>query len=174
MILDIQKDFTGAHARMPVDAVQAETMIQNLNETMDRTADDNVNFVYISNEFKKGDLLNVFRNFAAVEGSPGAKMDERLKIKPGRYFSKNRPSAFSNSGLDDYLKSLGVNEIAIGGVKAEACVSATVKAAIQKGYKVTVLEDCIATTSDTLRARVIKKLKNRGAEIGASAEVFQG
>src|SRR5215510_5472962 len=90
LIIDLQNDFTGQNAKMPVDRNQATQMISNLNLIIDKSKELNLTVIYIGNEYSKYDILNVFRNFAAIKGTEGSKMDHRLHVATNNYFSKKR------------------------------------------------------------------------------------
>ena len=163
LILDIQDDFTGNNAKMPMDSVQTNQMIQNLNNLLTKLAPSNYEIIYIGNEFSRFDFLNLFRNFAAIKGTRGTKQDSRLNIISENYFPKNKENAFTNPALDSFLKSKSVKELFISGLKSEACVYSTTKGALKNGYKVNVLTDCISTTSDKKRDRMLAKYMKVGA-----------
>jgi len=171
LIIDIQKDFTSDNARMPVDKEQADLMITNLNKLTDRIDPADTEIIYIGNEYKKWDLLNVFRNFASIEGSEGAQLDERLHKVSSTYFSKTQGNALSNPKLVDYLRTQGISGLLISGLKTEFCVYATVKAALKKHFKTTVLTDCIATTSEKKRQAMIATFKRIGANTLESSQI---
>lgn len=163
LILDIQDDFTGNNARMPMDTFQTNQMIHNLNNLVTNLDTSSYEIVYIGNEFLKFDFLNIFRNFAAIKGTKGIKQDNRLKIISDNYFPKNKENAFTNPSLDAFLKSKSIKELFISGLMAEACVYSTTKGAIKNGYKVNVLTDCIATTSNRKRDKMLQKYVKAGA-----------
>jgi nicotinamidase-related amidase len=164
LIIDIQKDFTGENAKMPVDSIQGIKMITNLNKIIDKSKELDLTVIYIGNEYSKFDILNVFRNFASIKGSDGAKLDDRLHLATKNYFPKNKGSAFSNPNLDKFLKEQNIAEIFISGLYAEACIYGTTKGAIRNNYLTTVLTDCIATKTDAKRNKMIEKFKNLGAK----------
>lgn len=164
LILDIQNDFTGPAARMPVDPQQAAQMIAHLNSIINRTGNE-MEIIYIGNEFPAWDPGNLFRRFAAIRGSAGAKQDERLVAKGDCYFSKKSSSAFSNPSLDTYLKTKQVDELVITGVFAEACVWQTMKAAIRKGYRVGTIADCVAAASDAKRTKMLGVYRKAGITV---------
>ena len=110
----------------------------------------------------------LFRRFAAIEGSAGARWDERVAIDGAPYFPKWRGSAFCNPDLAACLRSLGVEELAIAGLYASACVSATARDALARGFRVTVLSDAVADRSDVARARALGRLERAGAVIAAT------
>jgi nicotinamidase-related amidase len=148
LVVDIQDDFTASNAKMPVDSLQAVQMIENLNRIIDKSKETEVTVIYIGNEYGKYDLLNIFRNVAALKGSDETKMDKRLHIVSKNYFSKHKGNAFSNPELDKFLKDNNITDVYIGGLYAEACIYATTKGAIRHKYTTTVLTDCIATKTE--------------------------
>lgn len=173
LIIDIQNDFTGDKAKMPVNKVQAQQMIDNLNRVIDHADKQKIEIIYIGNEYSKWDFINLFRNFAAIKGTDGTKQDNRLHVVTDKYFSKKRGNAFSNPAIDTYLQSMNVVELYIAGLKAEACVLATVKGALYRKYQVNVLTDCIATNSDKKREKMIIKYEKIGAKNSNSLSVSQ-
>ena len=77
LVLDIQNDFTGDRAKMPVDGQQVGTVIKNLNKIIDRAKDIGLTIIYIGNEYSKFDILNIFRNFASLKGTAGAQVRQQ-------------------------------------------------------------------------------------------------
>jgi nicotinamidase-related amidase len=163
LIIDIQNDFTGQNAKMPVDSNQAIQMITSLNRIIDKSKELDLTIIYIGNEYSKYNILNIFRNFAAIKGSNGIKIDNRLHFVTENYFSKNKMNAFSNRQLDFFLKEKNITEVFIGGLYAEACIYGTTKGAIRNNYLTTILTDCIATKTDAKRNKMIEKYKKLGA-----------
>ena len=84
------------------------------------------------------------------KGTDGTNLDERLHVVNKIYFPKNKGNAFSNPGLNAYLKSKNAVEIFIGGLYAEACIHGTLKVGLKQNYKINILTDCIATKSEVL------------------------
>lgn len=171
LIIDVQQDFTGKNARMPVNKQQASEMIANLNRLTANADTNTTEIVYIGNEFKKWDFLNLFRNFAAVRGTKGTKLDERLHVVNQVYFAKKKGNAFTNPLLDAYLRSQNIKQLYLTGLKAEACIYQTLKGAVKLGYETTVLTDCIATTSGKLRDKMIARYQKKGAALTTSVQL---
>ena len=128
--------------------------------------------IAIGNAFRRGDLMNVFRRFAAVAGSDGARWDERVATNGAPYFAKWRGSAFCNAGLAAWLETLGVRTLALAGVYAGACISATALDGLARGYRIAVLSDAVADRSDAARQRALERLRRAGAAIAESAADF--
>jgi nicotinamidase-related amidase len=59
--------------------------------------------------------------------------------------SKNLPSAFVNTELDNYLKKTGKTDIVIAGFMTHMCINATTRSAVDLGYHPTVIASACAT-----------------------------
>jgi nicotinamidase-related amidase len=60
---------------------------------------------------------------------------------------KGLPNAFAGTGLDALLKDLGRSTIVVAGFMTHMCVSSTVRAALDLGYRAVVVGDATATRS---------------------------
>lgn len=49
--MDIQNDFTGENAKMPVDKNQAIQIITNLNKLIDKADTSKTEIIYLGNEY---------------------------------------------------------------------------------------------------------------------------
>jgi nicotinamidase/pyrazinamidase len=92
-----------------------------------------------------------------IEGSDGARFHDNLNlnhadliIRKGHrrdldsysvFFENDR---FTSTGLDGFLKGLGLNRVYIGGLATDYCVLFSVMDAVRLGYKVTVLSDAVS------------------------------
>ena len=173
LVMDIQNDFTSPNAKMPVDSIQATDMIKNINSILEQSEHHNYLVVYIRNEFGKGNFIaNIFRNYAAIKGSPGAEFDKRLKVINNNYFSKDEPDAFSSEKLNEFLTANQVDELYICGVFADQCVYWTSRGALNRKYKVNIIEDCVATDDDKAKLKAIEKYKENGINVISSTELI--
>jgi nicotinamidase-related amidase len=89
----------------------------------------------------------------------------RCLQEPYANFTKNRQDAFSNERLSVHLTKCGVKELFIGGVHAEACVTATTRTALRRGFDVTVLTDAVGSTTEHARERACTRLARLGAKL---------
>lgn len=60
---------------------------------------------------------------------------------------KGLPNAFAGTGLDAALKEAGCSTIVVAGFMTHMCVSSTVRAAVDLGYRAVVVGDATATRS---------------------------
>ena len=77
----------------------------------------------------------------------GGKIIERVLPSGETVISKTLPNAFAKTDLDAQLKAIGNDAIIIAGFATHMCVSATVRAALDLGYRTTVVADAMATRS---------------------------
>jgi maleamate amidohydrolase len=85
------------------------------------------------------------------------------EVAPGegeRLVIKSEASAFG-TGLGDELKAAGLEWLFICGVWTEACVDATVKAALKLGFRVVLVKDACGSGSVAMHRTGILNLANR-------------
>ena len=99
-------------------------------------------------------------------GSPGIEMDSRLLRPPeSTTIPRYRPYAFSNPKLDEYLRSHCVDHLIIVGLDGAGCIDATLKGALNRGYKVTAAMQGIATESSKPLEELSLEWQKLGAEV---------
>jgi nicotinamidase-related amidase len=165
LVVDIQNDFTGQRAKLPIDKLQTNEIIANINKLIEYAQQLRFVVVYIGNEFALYNPLNIFRNFAAIKGSQGAKLDPKLVVVNNNYFPKQTGDAFSNPDLIDFLKRNKIREILLTGVKAEACTLHTTKGALRNSLAVKVVADAVGTKSQKKWQACLDRYSQIGAEI---------
>lgn len=83
---------------------------------------------------------------AFAPGSPGAEIAAQAAPAPGEaVITKGLPNAFASTDLADRLHALKRPSIVIAGFMTHMCVEATARAAIDLGFKATVLASATAT-----------------------------
>jgi nicotinamidase-related amidase len=74
--------------------------------------------------------------------------DIQVAVKPidgEKIFTKKEVSSFNGTGLNDYLKSIGIKNLVICGMQTHMCVEGAVRAGYDLGYKITLVHDACAT-----------------------------
>ncbi|SED74691.1 Nicotinamidase-related amidase [Rhizobiales bacterium GAS188] len=74
---------------------------------------------------------------------------------------KSAASAFGGGQLSRRFEALGIEWVFVAGVWTEACVDATVKDAIELGYRVILIKDACASGSVAMHQTAILNLANR-------------
>ena len=96
-----------------------------------------------------------------IPGTAGADIHAAVRPAQGEtVIEKNFPNSFRATGLERALKESGASELVVAGMMTHMCVDASVRAAADLGYKVTLLGDACATRAqsfggETLPARQV-------------------
>jgi nicotinamidase-related amidase len=169
LVLDLQRDFLEDAGRMRIARHQVDGVLAAANAVIDRASAQGVPVAYVLNEYPPSDwLLNFLRRGAAVVGSPGAELDPRVHVVGDLRFPKSHGDAFTNSALDPALRERGATHLVTLGVFAPYCVRATVRGALGRGYRVTVVRDGVAAASDRARDKALEKMTGDGANLASS------
>ena len=83
---------------------------------------------------------------SCLEGTPSADTVPALAPRPGEIVVRKRGyDAFAGTPLDGALRARNVTSLVVTGTMTDVCVLATVTAALHREYRVTVVEDGVAT-----------------------------
>ncbi len=87
--------------------------------------------------------------------------------------AKSLPNAFAGTDLDGRLKALGRRELIVGGFMTHMCVSSTVRAALDLGYRCTVVAGATATRDlPDGHGGIVEAATLQRAELSALADRF--
>jgi biuret amidohydrolase len=79
---------------------------------------------------------------------------------------------FLDTPLDLALRSRGIHHLLVTGVTTDVCVNATVLAAANRNYRVTVVTDGVATIDDTLQAACFAIWQRKFARLRTASQVL--
>jgi nicotinamidase-related amidase len=83
---------------------------------------------------------------SCLAGTPSARVIDALAPRPDEPVVEKRwYNAFAGSALDGVLRARGVTSLVVTGTMTDICVLATVIGAFDREYRVTVVEDGVAT-----------------------------
>lgn len=165
IVIDIQEDYTGPQAKKRYR--DGDRIIAASNALLEQAHQKEMPVVFIEN-VTENPLVGFFAGGVNAPGAPGTATNQRLLKVPGaRTFTKNRADAFSNPELDAFLRQNQVNKVLITGLDAAYCVNATTKGALNRGYKVTLFPEGIATESGKSMEKLTKEWREAGAEVKA-------
>jgi nicotinamidase-related amidase len=78
-------------------------------------------------------------------GTPGVEIHASVRPRPGEpVIVKAYPNSFRETSLGETLTAGGIDELVVAGMMTSMCVDATVRAANDLGYQVTVVADACA------------------------------
>ncbi len=169
LIIDIQEDFTGPQAKKRYH--DGDRIVAASNALLAQAQAKGAVVVYIENVFSNT-IMSALTNGINAPGSPGVEMDRRLLKVPGAgTFTKTRSDAFSTPEFDAFLRENQVDHVLIMGLDGAYCVNATARGALNRGYKVTLFPQGIATESGKSVDELAKGWRDAGAEVKAGTEM---
>ena len=172
LVIDLQKDLTEKSGKAALNPELTDKVIENTNAVIANAKKLKLVVIYIRHEYKKGLVTGLITRGALAEGSPGSQIDPRLHVVNDNIFIKNKMDSFSNPALDEFLRKNEVGDIELAGIDAEACVDRTLKAALNRHYKVTVISNCIATKTEKRLSKKLAEFSKLGAEIAESGDII--
>ena len=84
-----------------------------------------------------------------ADGGFGGRFRADLAPLPGEFVASEHrvSSGFTDTDLDGHLRSIGAAHLVLCGMLTNTCIESTARAAVDLGYRVTVLEDAVAAWS---------------------------
>jgi nicotinamidase-related amidase len=138
LLIDIQQ---GLFDEAPI--YRGEEMVKNAASLLERARKAGIPVVHVQHDGGKGDSLE--------KGTPGFETHPAVKPRAGEHrIVKSHCSSFSNTGLDEKLKSLGVTDLVVAGLQTDFCIDTACRVAHSLGYKVTLAEDAHSTFDSAL------------------------
>jgi nicotinamidase-related amidase len=146
IVVDMLKDNLKESPRNPY-LQEGKAIIPNLQRLLEEGRRRGFPIVFACDSFLEGDFIFKGRmKVHALRGTQGAEVVDDLKPEPKDIIlPKRRFSAFFKTDLDQTLRMLGVDTIAVTGMTTEVCVLMTVMDGLCHDFQVIILEDCSAS-----------------------------
>ncbi|UCH95494.1 MAG: isochorismatase family protein [Candidatus Aminicenantes bacterium] len=121
---------------------------------------------------KDGGMLAKWWGDCIMSGTHDWELLPDFKLeKEDLLIDKNRYSAFFNTGLDDKLRSQGIEELIITGVMTNCCCETTARDGFVRDYRIFFVSDGTATANDDLHISTLKNLAYGFAHIVRAEQV---
>lgn len=136
LVVDVQREyFDGA---LPISHPVGH--LESILATMDEAAKLKIPTVVIRHH-QPDPESPVFR-----KGSPMWQLHSEVESRPRDVLiDKQLPGSFTNTPLDEFLKSRGIDTVSIVGYMTQVCCDTTAREAFHRGYKVEFLNDATGT-----------------------------
>lgn len=96
-----------------------------------------------------------------------------LEPRPGELvIDKNTSGAFNSTGIDAYLRNLGIETLVVGGMATEMCVETTARDAADRGWNVILVEDACLTFRPEDHRASLSAMARVFAQVRASEAVL--
>ncbi|MBC7441921.1 MAG: cysteine hydrolase [Ramlibacter sp.] len=167
LVIDIQQDYFpgGAYPLVgsPEAALVAEAVVADA-----RSRGEWVGHIRHASEAEAGGFL--------IAGTPGAEIHPRVRpLGSEVVLTKAEPNSFVGTGLDGILQGAGIDRLVVVGMMTSMCVDATVRAALDTGRTVSVVENGCAAPDlefggETIGGRTVHHafaaaLRDAGADV---------
>jgi len=135
LVIDVQNEyFTG---KMPVTYPAGN--FNKILQAVEAANQNNIPVILIRHEGTQ-------QAAAFVKGSKGWEIREELLEKEyARIIDKNLPGSFTDTGLEDLLRGMGIDTIVICGYMTQMCCDTTARQAVHLGFSVEFLSDATGT-----------------------------
>lgn len=158
LIIDMLKDFVEHGA--PLEVKPARRIVKNIKSHIDEARKQGIPIIYVCDNHQKDDPEFRLWPRHAVQGTKGAEVVGDIMPKKGdTIVYKKTYSGFFETELDDVLKKFGIDEVTITGVVTNICVLYTAADAYMRGYKVNILEDCVAGLNEDDHRFALRQIK---------------
>lgn len=163
LVIDIQEGTTGTTSTLKALVDQSEPLISTVNRILEDSHNKGDLIIYIRTEVANP-LLNILNNSMA-RGSEGAELDQRLLLEPGEVVVKRKGDSFMGTDLDQVLMDHRIGKLVVVGLDAARCVMRTVRAGVNRGYSMAVIEDAVISETGELKTQAISEFRDLGVEI---------
>lgn len=166
LVIDIQNGTTQTEGYAPADK-----LIEEINTVIAYGQERDMEIVYITQEYRRNpwDMMVAFGKF--LSGTESVKLDERLDVVSDVQFSKWCQDAFTNPDLNQYLEENQIDTLYLVGVDAYACVMRTAAGALNRGYHVYAVKECIGTQMAGGTEGALEAMENTGVKLISEKEM---
>lgn len=137
LIIDAQQEYFAPVGKMVLpDGPKAVT---NIARNLAWARAKGVPVVHITHESRRPNAATF------VPGSPALEVHPAVAPKPGEtVIRKHMPGAFTGTPLEEYLRTLGIEQVIVSGFMTQMCCDTTTREAAHRGFKVLLLADATA------------------------------
>jgi len=134
VLIDIQYEYVDGTLALPGVA----PAIAEASRLLARAREAGLPIVHVAHKGRPGGLFD-------RDARQGAIVAEVAPADGETVIEKGLPNSFAGTGLQDFLKGTGRSSLVIAGFMTHMCVSSTVRAALDLGYRSTVVAGATGT-----------------------------
>jgi nicotinamidase-related amidase len=168
MVIDVQQGLFAAEE--PYDG---EAVVGRIAELIARARAAAVPVFFVQHDGGPGDEVD--------KNGPGFAFRRELAPRAGDSVTvKTRSNGFQGTDLDAKLRAAGIDDLVVCGMQTEYCVDTTIRAAFERGYRITVACDAHTTfdskllPAETIIAHTQHIWNGRFATLVPAAEIAFG
>lgn len=157
--IDLQNDYF-AGGKWPLSGIDAAVL--NAAAVIGRARTTGERIIHIRHEFAGPDAPFF------LAGSDGAAIHPSVAPRPGEtVIVKHHANSFRDTGLKEVLDQAGITDLIIVGAMSHMCVEAAARAAVDLGYRTTVVHDAAATRDLTFGETLVPAAQVHAASMAA-------
>lgn len=146
LVIDMLNDFVEENS--PLEVPNTRKIVPEIQKVIEQAmvTDDKVIFICDSHEPNDPEFKRMGWKPHAIKDSHGAAIIKELSspFRGNKVIQKTTYSGFYKTELEYYLIRENIEQLYIAGCVTNMCVLYTVADAVQRGYNVVVLKDCVA------------------------------
>ena len=138
VVIDVQQGLFSMPQYPPYDG---EAVVERIARLVGAARAGGTPVLYVQHAGGEGDPLNMSKPGFAFRPELAPQASESVTVK-------RQPSAFEDTTFDETLQQAGVDHLVICGMETDCCVNATVRAAAERGYRVSLVSDAHTTAGN--------------------------
>ncbi len=144
IVIDVQNDYIGGN--VPIEYPPVGHSLANISRAMDAAKEASIPVVVIQNILPETMPI-------MARGTYGAELHSSITERGwDHYVLKDLPSAFANTGLEEWLRNNGIDTITVTGYMTHNCDMSTVIDGLHIGFTVELLSDATGSLPYANRA----------------------
>lgn len=148
LIIDIQNDYFN-EGKMPL--IDSHNASKNANQVLSHFRSACLPIIHIQH-IATSPMATFF-----LPGTTGVEIHDDLKPKEQeKVIVKHFPNSFRETDLDEYLKLQKITDLVVCGMMTHMCIDATIRAAKDLGYNITLIGDACATKDQEINGAKVK------------------
>ena len=147
LVIDVQEDLISRSGRSGLDDATLPKFLDTINRVSEAARSHGALVIYTRQECNTlgGKLASRLFFHSAGARTPDNRIHPGLNQLSDHQFSKSKWNAFSSSEFDKFLRTNNIDNLCLLGLDGLGSIADTARSAIERGYRVTFINDCIAT-----------------------------
>ena len=142
ILIDIQNDYFDGGA---LELANADQAAKNASSLLNIFRTRQLPIIHIQHETLQPEMGFM------LPGTRGQQIHSSVAPNEGEIcLTKHYPNAFWNTVLEEVLKEQNITHAVVAGMMTHMCVSTTIRAAMERGFQVTAIQDACATRTLSL------------------------
>jgi len=167
VVIDLQKGIVALPTAHPVNEV-----VKHAGELLDAFRSHGLPVVLVNVAGGAPGRAEQSRSLAGLPADWADLVPELNRQPEDHIVTKRTWGAFTNTGLDEHLKKLGVTQVVIVGVATSVGVESTARYAHELGFNVTLATDAMTDMNADAHTNSVTRIFPRLGETGTSREII--